>query len=483
MIALGFVIALTAITAFDRIGGRALIGLAVLLVLLHALFAAYLVVAHPVAIRSRKRLILLAILLLLVVTAARLSVESDRWPPEFVPISLASMIAVIVFGPRLAMETTFLLVMDVAIMLRLQEASAPLSVLAAGAFVAIVLCGRITNRSRIVKVGLLVGLVQAVALGASLLLRAPLDDATLATVFPRLAWTFGHGVIVGFVVSGSLPFIEAAFGIDTDVSLLELSNYSEQPLLQNLLIRAPGTYQHSMIVGNLAEEAARDVEGANPLIARVGGYYHDIGKMLKPEYFGENEEVPGSHHRGLSPTMSALIIAAHTKDGAELGRDHDLPQPILHIIESHHGTSLIQYFYREACDREGATDVREETFRYSGPKPQTKEAGIVMLADATEAASRSLGDPTSARIKTLIHKLAMDRLTEGQLDHCELSFAEIRVIEEAFLRVLAGIVHRRPRYPGAISATAPDDAPEAPPARPAGPPAKKREDAPAPAGD
>jgi putative nucleotidyltransferase with HDIG domain len=218
-------------------------------------------------------------------------------------------------------------------------------------------------------------------------------------------------------------------------------------VLRNLLIRAPGTYNHSFIVGMLAEEAAQAL-GANPLLARVGAYFHDIGKMLKPEYFGENEAVPGSHHEKLSPTMSALIIASHTKDGAELGRNHDLPRPVIEIIESHHGTSLIRYFYHEAVQRGGPDAVRQETFRYAGPKPRSKEAGIVMLADATEAAARTLSDPTPSRISTMIHNLVMERVMEGQLDECDLTFAETKLIEDAFLRVLAGIVHRRPQYPG-----------------------------------
>jgi cyclic-di-AMP phosphodiesterase PgpH len=440
-------------------GFRGIAGLAVMIAGIHALFGAYLVRAHPQAVSSRQRLLLLCSLLLIVVLVARTSTVSDRCPVELIPLSLASMTAAIVFGQRLAMEVTWILLLDVGLALRgTPDAIGLLVVLACGAVVAILFCARITNRSRIVKVGLLVGITQVIMLACVLLIGGRLADTDMAAAFRSLSWALGHGIAVGFVVSGSLPFIEAAFGISTDVSLLELSNHSEQPVLRNLLIQAPGTYNHSFIVGMLAEEAAR-VVGANPLLARVGAYYHDIGKILKPEYYAENEAVPGSHHKKLSPTMSSLILASHTKDGAELGRNHDLPRPVIEIIESHHGTSLIQYFYHEAVRRDGADAVREETFRYSGPRPRSKEAGIVMLADSVEAAGRTLADPTAARLTTMIHNLVMDRVTEGQLDESDLSFAETRLIEDAFLRVLLGLVHRRPQYPGgAVPPPAPVEA-------------------------
>ena len=442
-------------------------GLGVMILGVHGLFAAYLVMAHRDAVSSRQKLILLCGLMLLVVLVARVAAESRTWPVELVPLSLASMTATIVFGQRLAMEVTWILLLDIGLTLRRHPDLAGnsegimglLVVLASGAVVSILFCDRITNRSRIVKVGLLVGLIQTVLIGCMLLVSGPLGDVELGGAFQSLAWGLGHGIIVGFVVSGSLPFMEGAFGISTDISLLELSNHSEQPVLRNLLIRAPGTYNHSFIVGMLAEEAARAV-GANPLLARVGAYYHDIGKMLKPEYFGENEPVPGSHHKGLSPTMSALVIASHTKDGAELGRDHDLPRPVIEIIESHHGRSLIQYFYHQAKQRDDGDSVREETFRYGGPRPRSKEAGIVMLADSVEAAGRTLADPTPARLATMIHNLVMGRVTDGELDECNLTFAETRLIENAFQRVLTGIVHRRPKYPGAAVPPPEDEKPD-----------------------
>ena len=252
---------------------------------------------------------------------------------------------------------------------------------------------------------------------------------------------------MGFVVSGTLPLIEYLFRISTDISLLELANISQQTVLRRLLLAAPGTYNHCFIVGMLAEEAAEAI-GANPLLARVGGYYHDIGKMMKPSYFGENEANPGQNHLPLSPTMSTLIIKAHVKDGAELGRYHDLPQPIVDIIEQHHGTTCVEYFFEEARKRakEGER-VEESLFRYEGPKPRTKEAGIIMLADAVEAATRSLSDPTPSRVESTIKRISVKKLDDTQLDECGLTLSEVRRIEDSFVRVLAGIFHRRPRYP------------------------------------
>ena len=249
-------------------------------------------------------------------------------------------------------------------------------------------------------------------------------------------------------MTGLLPFIEKTFGVLTDISLLEIGDVSH-PLLQELVRRAPGTYNHSINVAAIGEAAA-DAIGARGLLVRVGAYFHDIGKMLKPQYFVENQgQGSPSLHETLLPAMSRLIIVAHVKDGADLARQHHLPLPIIDFIEQHHGTTLVEYFFRRAQQNESdATrgEVEEHSYRYPGPKPQTKEAGVLMLADAAESASRSLVDPAPARLESLVRDLAMSRLLDGQFDDCGLTLQELHIVEESLVKSLTAVYHGRVRY-------------------------------------
>ncbi|MBI4707790.1 MAG: HDIG domain-containing protein [Candidatus Omnitrophica bacterium] len=243
-----------------------------------------------------------------------------------------------------------------------------------------------------------------------------------------------------------LPIFEYLFNTVTNISLLELADFN-QPLLQRLVMEAPGTYHHSLVVGNLSESACRAV-GANALLARVGAYYHDIGKLDKAEYFSENQEVRESKHDTLSPEMSKLIIMNHVKEGVELARKSHLSQSIIEFIEQHHGNSLVYYFYRRALEKiEEDKEVREEGFRYAGPKPTTKETAIVLLADSVEAASRALKEPTAGKIEEMVHKVINNKFIDGQLDECDLTLKDLEKISEVFVRVLGGIYHSRINYP------------------------------------
>ena len=241
-----------------------------------------------------------------------------------------------------------------------------------------------------------------------------------------------------------MPLFESTFGLTTDITLLELSDLN-RPLLKRLALEAPGTYHHSIMIGTLAEEAAMSIN-ANSLLARVGSYYHDIGKMLKPEYFVENQMGAKNKHEQLTPSMSALILEAHVKEGKELAEENGLPQCIVEFITGHHGSSVMSYFYEKAKsqDDEG-TDI--DDYRYPGPKPISKEVAIVMLADSVEAASRTLEDPTPARIRGLVRKIIFSRFESGELDDCDLTLKDLHQIEESFVRVLMGIFHRRIAYP------------------------------------
>ncbi len=282
-------------------------------------------------------------------------------------------------------------------------------------------------------------------LGATLALGFCVQEglSVLASRWTDLPIALLGGLSNLIIVAGAMPLLESVFKLTTDMRLLELGDQNH-PLLRRMVVKAPGTYHHSLLVGHLAEEAAEAV-GASPLLARVGAYYHDIGKMMKPDYFIENQDERNRHDR-ITPTMSALILISHVKEGVELARSHQLPREIIDLIRQHHGTCLIRYFYEKARSR-SADDVREEIFRYPGPRPQTREAGILMLADMVEAASRSLSDHSLGRLSSLVNRIVQSAFSEGQLDDCNLTLRDLNRIQEAFMRVLVGIHHHRIHYP------------------------------------
>ncbi len=261
-------------------------------------------------------------------------------------------------------------------------------------------------------------------------------------------------------MAGVLPILEHLFQITTDISWLEASDLNH-PLLRRMTIEAPGTYHHSLVVANLAEAAAEAI-GANATLCRVCAYFHDVGKLVKPEYFTENMNFERNPHDDLAPTMSALIIMAHVKEGVDLALKNKLNLRIIDIIQEHHGTSLVYYFYQRAIQQqedaraggkimnmraEDIPEVQEESFRYGGPKPQTKESAIVSLADIVESASRSVEKPTPQKIEQLVHELIEERIADGQLDECDLTLGEIHVIRERFRFTLMTMLHTRIAYP------------------------------------
>jgi putative nucleotidyltransferase with HDIG domain len=303
------------------------------------------------------------------------------------------------------------------------------------------------RRTAPIKAGLMLGAVNAAVIFA--LQAVPgTPAAPMSHLVFQMTCGLGGGVLVAVLVSFLLPLLESLFNILTDVRLLELSNLNN-PLLRRLAVEAPGSYNHSVIVGTLAEAAAESI-GANALFCRVAAYYHDVGKMLKPSYFIENQREGDNRHDRLSPHMSALVIASHVKEGYELARSYGLPQPVLDIIPQHHGTRKINYFYQKALQSETAEtgQVQEADYRYPGPKPQTKEAAIFMLSDSIEAAARTLEDPSPARFKGLIRKIVSDVVLDDQLDESDLTFSDLERAEAAFLRTLSSIYHHRIDYPG-----------------------------------
>jgi putative nucleotidyltransferase with HDIG domain len=298
------------------------------------------------------------------------------------------------------------------------------------------------ERKVFIKAGLKLGLLNVI-------LVTVIDVYIGGSTFFKLMWDWGFafsgGVGAGIVTAGIAPLVEIAFDYTTDIKLLELANL-DQPILRRLMLEAPGTYHHSVIVGTMVEAAASEI-GANPSLAKVCGYFHDIGKIKKPLYFIENQANGVNRHDKLAPSMSSLILIAHIKDGVEIAKQNKLGNAIIETIRQSHGTSLISYFYDKAKQLKGENGVNIDDYRYPGPKPQTREAGLVMLADAVEAASRTVSNPTPARILGLVQNLINKIFSDGQLDNCELTLKDLHNIAKSFNKILNGIYHHRIEYP------------------------------------
>lgn len=319
----------------------------------------------------------------------------------------------------------------------------------AGSLAAIYALDRYQFRQRLVtfRVGLVVGVVNVLMVAILTAISGPVDRGAMQILFDVVCALAG-GLLVAAVASFAVPILESLFGITTDIKLVELSN-TNLPLLRRLAFEAPGTFQHSLMVANLAKEGCEAI-GADPVLAYTGGLYHDVGKVLRPDYFIENQRPGHNRHDKLLPSMSALILINHVKDGLELARQANLPKVVRDAIQQHHGTRLIKYFYSRAVEQRDpdAGDVTQEKFRYPGPRPQNKVMGVLMLADAIEAASRTLVEPTPAKIRALIRTIVDDCLQDGQLDYTDLTLADLRTVSESFLRVLSNIFHQRIDYPG-----------------------------------
>jgi len=385
-------------------------------------------------------------ILLLAVLAVAVSrwFAADQWRVEIIPVMLFGMIIAMVYQQELAM--LFSAVLSLILVLAIGNGLHGFLLLMGVSTAANLNMGRIRTRSKLIYVGLFAA-ATAVLLDVAMSI---VDDQPFGLALLKDAARSGLlAVMAGFLMAGLLPFIEKLFGVLTDLSLLELGDVAH-PLLQELVRRAPSTYNHSVTVGSIAEAAA-DRIGARGLLVRVGAYFHDIGKMLKPGYYIENQGPEGNRHETLVPAMSSLVIVAHIKDGADLARQHHLPQAIVDLIEQHHGTTRVGFFYERATQQQQADpnggEVEESTYRYPGPKPQTKEAAVLMLADSVESASRTLVDPTPKRIESLVRDVAEHRLHGGQFDESGLTLRELRTIEKSLAMSLTSIYHGRIKYP------------------------------------
>lgn len=375
----------------------------------------------------------------------------DAWRAEVIPLVVFGITTAIACRQELALVQAGITAAIVAI--GSGQGLPGFLVLTGVSMTAVLQVDQVRSRAKLIQVGLVSGAVGIVlALVASLLADQPLtmsDGSPNVFLLGSVAFLGLWTAAAGFLMTGLLPFVEKSFGVLTDLSLLELGDVAH-PLLQELVRRAPATYNHSITVGSLAEAAADSI-GARGLLARVGAYFHDIGKMLKPAYFIENQGHAENLHETLVPAMSTLVIIAHLKDGADLGRQCHLPRPIIDLIEQHHGTTLVEFFYGRANEQKqtdpNGGEVDESAYRYPGPKPQTKEAAVLMLVDAVESASRTLADPAPARIEGLVRDISERRLHDGQFDESGLTLSELRTIERSLIKSLTALYHGRIKYP------------------------------------
>jgi len=364
----------------------------------------------------------------------------DHWELSIYlfPIALLPMMVTILFDAEVGILSTLVLALLLGIMHRFNFSLCLMTFIVGT--VACFTSRRVRQRSHFIKI-----MFSIVVTYAAFILLVENMKMTPGTEFlTEMGYGVVNGIVSAFLTIGLLPLFESIFGITTDITLLELSDLNH-PLLKRLALEAPGTFQHSLNVGNLSEAGAKAI-GGNSLLARVGTYYHDIGKVEIPEYFVENQLSVKSKHESLAPSMSAIILSAHVKKGRALGEEAGLPDDVLNFIEEHHGTMVMSYFYDKAL-KQGAEPSSKDKFRYPGPKPQTRETAISMLADAIEAASRTLDEPTPARIDNLIQKIINDRFQSGELDECPLTLRDLAKIREAFSQMLIAAFHQRVAYP------------------------------------
>jgi putative nucleotidyltransferase with HDIG domain len=395
-----------------------------------------------------KQFCILLGLMLAALSAAWLLALNVEWRAEIIPIVIFTITIAIAYHIELALLLGA--IVSFAFSVAHGYGMAEFVVLTAASSTAALMCRQIRSRTKLVSVGLLVAiLIFPTALGSNYLLGQPLGWALTTDAFLFA----GGAAIAGLLMTGVLPFLERIFDIQTDISLLELSD-ANHPLLKELVQRAPGTYNHSINVASMSEAAADSI-GANGLLCRVGAYFHDVGKLRKPDYFIENQGGGQNKHDDLTPSMSTLVIIAHVKDGSEIAKKHRLPRRIIDLIEQHHGTTLVEYFFRRAeqklqeknCEDDEEAVLDEADFRYPGPKPQTPEAAVMMLADTVESASRTLRDPAPSRIENLVKTIAKKKIDDGQFDECQITIQQLHTIEESLIKSLNAMYHARVKYP------------------------------------
>lgn len=420
----------------------ALAGMAFFVLACMALLALFFYHHRPDLLGSGALLALVGSVLIAVLLIGKLF-SLNSWPlaPYLNPSALVGLLLTLLIDARVASISTVI----IAILLGLvHEMNWVITVLTlAGGLVAVLSISKVSQRGDLMRAGFIVGGVNFLLM-ISLGLVGQNSDLIIHSYLGLLS-----GVLASIVAIGALPYLESVFKITSPIRLLELSN-PNHPLLRRLMLEAPGTYHHSILVGNLAEAAAEAV-GADGLLARVGSHYHDIGKLRRPYFFVENQVGKDNPHDKMAPSLSTLIITSHVKDGIELANEFKLPDVVTQFIAQHHGTDLVRFFYHRACESSDDDSISETDYRYPGPKPQGREVAIVSLADAAEAAVRSISRPNPGKIEGLVRKIIKDRLNSGELDESDLTFQDMDRIAIAFTKVIMGMFHSRVEYPEQIT--------------------------------
>ena len=415
-----------------------IIGIGLLIIIVITVIIFHLGLLEPAILKNLSYLSAIGLILIVTLLLARFVIIYN-FSSLLVPVAAGSMLITILFGPGAGLITALLLSIFIGFINRFDF----LFLLAglSSSAVGIYKVKEARHRSDIIKAGFLAGITGfLVILAWRWTNGGPFKEAFIDSFLG-----VGNGFICAFLVAGCLPFFEYFLKVTTNIRLLELSDLNH-PILKDMALKAPGSFQSSIITGTLAEAAASAI-GANALLARVGAYYHDIGKIKKPAYFTENQLQTRNRHERLSSSISGLILISHVKDGVELAKEYKLPRQITDIIQQHHGTTLAFYFYHKALEEKKGNEIEEQNFRYSGPKPQNKEAAIVMLADSVEAASRTLTETSPRGIENLVKKIINNKFIDYQLDECELTLKDLNKIGQSFTHYLTGILHSRVQYP------------------------------------
>lgn len=401
-----------------------------------AVFCLYIWRLSPNIWTSNSMLLLICINIIIILI---LAIGTRSISHYMMPIPACAFIITILVDARVAIVTNILMVVIIGFMTEFNIVLL-VALLLSGALGSIMV-SKTHHRSMVIYAGLAVAFINIITIMSFGLI----NNVEIKHFIYDITYGIVGGIFTSVLTIGLLPFFEYAFDIITPTKLLELTN-PNQPLLRRLMIEAPGTYYHSILVGNLSEAAADEV-GANALLCRAGSYYHDIGKLKRPYFFKENQLTPDNPHDKISPNLSASIIISHVKDGIEIAKKHKLPSKVIDIISQHHGNTLVAYFYHKALKAQEKDPVEEEKFRYPWSKPQTKEAAIVMLADSVEAFVRSLSEPTKEDVEKGVRKIVFDKINDNQLGECNLTLKDMDKIIQAFLKVLEGIFHDRIEYP------------------------------------
>ncbi len=424
------------------------VGLAALVALGCVLLQYYLKLFQPAINKKPNSILLLTVILLLVLLLCKLisliigsnNGDFGQLIGYMLPTGAAAMLISVLLSQDLAIFCVALFAVFTGVMMNGQFACV-LVALASG-LTAAFCASRLNQRSQFVGASVYI----ALANGAVILGYGLIESYSLPYIGVGLLFGLANGLLCAILAMGTLPFLESGFGVNTTIRLLELSN-SNHPLLKRLMMEAPGTYNHSILVGNLAEAAA-DAIGADPLLVRVASYYHDIGKLRRPYFFIENQHPGENPHDKLQPALSAVIITSHAVEGGKMLRENKFPQEIIDLVEQHHGTGLLSYFYYKALEQaEDKDKVKKEDFRYKGKKPQTREAGLVLLADSVQAAVQALSNPTKEQMAQVVADVLRGKIDDGQLQECPLTFKDLEQISQSFMMVLSGMYHSRIAYP------------------------------------